>query len=52
MGARHQPAMQGEIAIDRENRIVSTPCYMLNSRIDQIADGADNLIRAMLDLMN
>jgi len=51
MGARHQPTMQGEIAIDREQKIVTTPCYMLNSRIDQIADGADNLIRAMLEMM-
>jgi enhancing lycopene biosynthesis protein 2 len=51
MGARHEPTMQGEIAVDRERKIVSTPCYMLNSRVDQIADGADNLIRAMLELM-
>lgn len=51
MGARHQPTMQGEIAIDREQKIVSTPCYMLNSRIDQIAEGADNLIKAMLAMM-
>lgn len=51
MGARHQPTMQGEIAVDRERKIVTTPCYMLNSRIDQIGEGADNLIRAMLELM-
>lgn len=51
MGARHQPAVQGEIAIDRNKKIVSTPCYMLNSRVDQIAQGADNLIQAMLELM-
>lgn len=52
MGARHQPTMQGEIAVDRERRIVTTPCYMLNSRIDQIGEGADNLIRAMLEMMD
>ncbi|MCL1980363.1 MAG: isoprenoid biosynthesis glyoxalase ElbB [Proteobacteria bacterium] len=51
MGARHQPTMQGEIAIDWEQKIVSTPCYMLNSRIDQIAEGADNLIKAMMEMM-
>jgi enhancing lycopene biosynthesis protein 2 len=51
MGARHQPTLQGEIVVDRERKIVSTPCYMLNSRIDQIAEGADNLVMAMLDLM-
>ena len=41
----------GQIAIDRENKIVTTPCYMLNSRVDQVAEGADNLIRAMLEMM-
>jgi len=51
MGAKHQPTMQGEIVIDRERKIVSTPCYMLNSRLDQIAEGADKLVLAMLDLM-
>jgi enhancing lycopene biosynthesis protein 2 len=52
MGASHQPTMQGEIVVDRERKIVSTPCYMLNSRIDQIAEGADKLVLAMLELMN
>ncbi len=52
MGARHQLTMQGEIVVDRERKIVSTPCYMLNSRIDQIAEGADKLVLAMLELMN
>lgn len=51
MGAHHQPTMQGEVAIDRERKIVSTPCYMLNSRVDQIGEGADKLIRAMLEMM-
>jgi enhancing lycopene biosynthesis protein 2 len=52
MGARHQPAMHGEIVVDRERKIVSTPCYMLNSRIDQIAEGADKLVQAMLEMMD
>ncbi len=51
MGAHHTPTLHGEIVIDRKHKIVSTPCYMLNSRIDQIADGVDNLIRAMLEMM-
>ena len=51
MGAQHQATMQGEIAVDRENKLVTTPCYMLNSRLDQIGDGADNLVRAMLEMM-
>ncbi len=49
LGAHHTPTLHGEIAVDRENRVVTTPCYMLPSRIDQIGEGADRLIQAMLE---
>lgn len=51
MGATNQPTQEGEIAVDEANKIVSTPCYMLNSRIDQVANGVDRLIAAMLGMM-
>uniref|UniRef100_UPI00405644F7 isoprenoid biosynthesis glyoxalase ElbB n=1 Tax=Candidatus Electronema sp. TaxID=2698783 RepID=UPI00405644F7 len=51
MGGIHAPTLHGEIAVDRANKIVTTPCYMLDSRIDQIAEGADKLIQAMLELI-
>ncbi len=51
MGARHTATWQGEIAVDTDNKIVTTPCYMLDSRVDQIGEGAENLIAAMLELM-
>lgn len=50
MGARHSQTLQGEIVVDRENKIVTTPCYMLDSRVDQIADGAESLVKAVLEL--
>ncbi|HHO47774.1 MAG TPA: isoprenoid biosynthesis glyoxalase ElbB [Desulfobacteraceae bacterium] len=50
MGARHTPTGQGQVVVDRTSRIVTTPCYMLPSRVDQIADGAENLVKAVLDL--
>jgi len=50
MGAENMPTRQGEIIVDEHNKIVTTPCYMLNSRVDQIGTGADNLIQAMLRL--
>ncbi len=50
LGASPVPTWQGEIAVDTANKIVTTPCYMLNSRVDQIGKGADNLIRAMVEL--
>jgi len=52
MGARHQATFEGEVAVDRDNRIVTTACYMLDARVDQIGESADNVIRAMLELMD
>lgn len=51
MGATHTPTGVGEIAVDQRNKIVTTPCYMLDSRVDQIAAGADALIRAVLGFL-
>jgi enhancing lycopene biosynthesis protein 2 len=49
-GASHIETMQGEVHIDIKNKIVTTPCYMLDSNIAQVADGAENLVKAMVQL--
>ena len=51
MGAHHTATTHGEIIIDREHRVVSTPCYMLDARVDQIGEGADKLIGALLEMV-
>ncbi len=51
MGGRHTTTLQGEITVDTDNKLVTTPCYMLDSRVDQIGQGADKLVEAMLELM-
>jgi len=51
MGARHTPTLHGEVTIDREKKVVTTPCYMLDSSVDQIAEGAENLVRAVLQMI-
>jgi enhancing lycopene biosynthesis protein 2 len=51
MGAHHTATTHGEIVIDKEHRIITTPCYMLDARVDQIGDGADKLIGAVLELI-
>ena len=51
MGGRHQQTTHGEIAIDTANRIVTTPCYMLDARVDQIGEGADKLVDALLKML-
>ena len=50
MGASHQQTTHGEIVVDRKNRLVTTPCYMLNARVDQIGEGAENLVKALLEM--
>ena len=50
MGARHENTMQTEITVDREQKLVTTPCYMLEARVDQIGKGADRLICELIAL--
>ena len=47
----HHALMNHEIAIDKAKKIVSTPCYMLDSRVDEVATGIDKLVQALLALM-
>ncbi len=51
MGGTHFPTSHGEITVDYDNKIVTTPCYMLDARVDQIADGADNLVKEILAMI-
>jgi enhancing lycopene biosynthesis protein 2 len=51
MGATHLNSSGSEIIVDKENKIVTSPCYMLNSPISVIAQGAENVIVALLEMM-
>lgn len=51
MGATHKNTVDSEVVIDKENKIVTTPCYMLNSPISTIAKGAENVIKALIELI-
>jgi len=50
MGARHVKTPVSDIVVDRRNKIVTTACYMLATRISQVADGAEKVVRAVLEL--
>lgn len=50
-GSKHVNTGHAEVAIDTENKIVTTPCYMLESSIAQIYDGIENAVKTMLKLM-
>lgn len=51
MGARHRKTIHGEVVIDADNRVVTTPCYMLDANIVQIAQGADAVVKGVLKML-
>lgn len=51
MGAKHIPTNPGDVIIDKRKKVFSTPCYMLDSTILQIAEGAENIVKSMLNYM-
>jgi len=50
-GSCHQDCPVTEFVVDRENKIVSTPAYMLAQRISEAADGIDKAIKATIELI-
>ncbi len=52
MGARHVQTGHGEVVVDRKYKVATTPCYMLDATILDIADGAINVVKAMMDMLN
>lgn len=47
-GARHINTSHGEVVRDSRRPVFTTPCYMLDADIVQIADGAENIVKAIL----
>jgi len=50
MGAKHVQTTHGEIVVDEKYKVITTPCYMLDATISQIADGANNVVAKLLEL--
>lgn len=50
-GAKHEECPVHEIVVDRNNKIVSTPAYMLATRISQAADGIDRCVKEVINLI-
>jgi enhancing lycopene biosynthesis protein 2 len=49
-GATHIEKTHGEIVYDPKYKLVTSPCYMLDATIDQIADGAQNVVKKILEI--
>ncbi len=50
MGASHETTNAREIITDPKNKVVTSPCYMLDSGIVDIAEGAMNTVNALIGL--
>ncbi|MFA8432885.1 MAG: isoprenoid biosynthesis glyoxalase ElbB [Marinifilaceae bacterium] len=50
MGATNIKTTHGEVVIDQDHRVVTTPCYMLDASIAQIGEGAENVVKAIMDM--
>ena len=48
IGCKHTETTHGEVAIDKENKIYSTPCFMLDATLKDVYQGAWNLVEAMI----
>jgi enhancing lycopene biosynthesis protein 2 len=51
LGGTHEKTSHGQIVVDEKYKVVTTPCYMLNATIDQIADGAENAVQKILEMI-
>jgi len=51
MGGRHETKRHGEVSVDKKNRIVTAPAYMLNATITEIARDAEEVIKAIKEMV-
>ncbi len=51
MGSTHKTATHGEVVVDEGFKLVTTPCYMLDATILDIADGAINVVKTIMGMI-
>jgi len=50
MGSEHVNCPVREFVVDKENKLVSTPAYMLAGRISEAAEGIEKTVKALLEM--
>ena len=50
MGAKHEECQVSDCLIDGENKIVSTPAYMLAKNIAEVWSGVEKLVKAVVEM--
>ncbi len=51
MGGIHHITDHEEVIIDKKYKLVTSPCYMLDAHILQIAEGTQNIVNELIKLM-
>ncbi|MCG6190799.1 isoprenoid biosynthesis glyoxalase ElbB [Maribellus maritimus] len=51
IGGTHVKTTHGEIVVDERYKVVTTPCYMLDASIVQIAEGAENVVKQIMKML-
>ncbi len=50
MGATHKTTGHGEVVVDPDYKLVTSPCYMLDANILHIAEGADAVVKEIFGM--
>ena len=50
-GAHHKQTNHGEVVVDTKYKVATTPCYMLDATVMDIHDGANNVVKALVELL-
>jgi len=51
MGVKTVNTSARQIVVDSKNKVVSTPCYMLDARISELGEGIEKLVQALLKMV-
>lgn len=50
-GAKHQDCTATGVIVDKKNKLVTTPAYMLATRISEVCDGIDSCVKEVVKLL-
>jgi enhancing lycopene biosynthesis protein 2 len=51
MGGQAKVAGHGQVVVDERFKLATSPCYMLDATIGQIAEGAENTVKTLIGLI-
>lgn len=51
MGGEHSICSQAQVCIDKTNKIISTPCYMLDKSLKDVAASTSNAVKDLMEML-